>query len=193
MKINTKKLLQKYNERKQNARKLLIKKIGENMKINTKNQEVEQISASKFKGQYTCGHEGIITGIYGKTNERMGKAEYIFSTNQCPECQKKAQEAHIEKKAKEAKEASENMPKLKGSEKQVKWANQIRLEKIKEIKEDMKINLTDMTEENLNWMIQNITSASWYIDVRGKDADEIDRKVQQVKENPAKYKRQYSR
>ena len=85
---------------------------------------------SWYEGIYSCGHEGRIN-IIGPTKDRQRKADWYFS-NVCPECYKKYLKEERENKNKEAAEKSAEMelPKLIGTEKQVAWANSIRIEKI---------------------------------------------------------------
>lgn len=85
---------------------------------------------AQYDGVYSCGHEGRVN-IIGPMKNREWKRERIFS-GLCPECRKKAQEEEREKKDCEAAMLSKEMelPILSGTEKQVKWANTLRIEAI---------------------------------------------------------------
>lgn len=83
-----------------------------------------------YYGTYSCGHEGR-TNIVGPTKDRERKAEWHFS-GLCPECYKKKQEEERNYANKEAAEKSAEMelPELTGTEKQVAWANTLRIKAI---------------------------------------------------------------
>lgn len=76
---------------------------------------------------YACGHEGR-ENVTGKTEERMQRLDEIFA-GLCPECRiKQKDEEHAKANAEAEKKAAENnLPKLSGSEKQIAWANTIRM------------------------------------------------------------------
>ena len=86
-----------------------------------------------FYGTYCCGHEGR-TDIVGPTKDRERKADWHFS-GLCPECYKKHLIEEKERKNKEAAEKSAEMelPELTGTEKQIAWANTIRLKQINDV------------------------------------------------------------
>lgn len=138
---------------------------------------------SWYYGTYSCGHEGRV-GINGPTKDRQRKADLRFS-GLCPECYKKEQE---EKRAKENAEAAEKsaemeLPELTGTEKQVSWANNIRLKIIENLTEYLnklekymvKNGLefapnTEITIEELHnafdWFMISKTEARYWIDIR---------------------------
>jgi len=86
-----------------------------------------------YYGTFSCGHEGRVD-IIGPTKDRQWKADRKFE-GLCPECYEKKKEEERLKKNKEAAKESEEMelPKLIGSEKQVAWANTLRLDFIKKL------------------------------------------------------------
>lgn len=83
-----------------------------------------------YYGTYSCGHEGRID-IVGPTKDRQRKADWKFS-GLCPECYQKYLEEERDRKNQEAAEKSAEMelPELTGTEKQVAWANTIRIKKV---------------------------------------------------------------
>lgn len=83
---------------------------------------------SWYEGKYSCGHEGRVN-IIGPTKDRQRKADWHFS-GMCPECYKKQLEEERAAANKEAAEKSAEMelPELNGTEKQVAWANVLRLD-----------------------------------------------------------------
>ena len=129
------------------------------------------------KVTYSCGHEGKIE-VYGKADKR----NYVISMKErdlCPECYKKEQQ---EKTSKETKETG--FPDLNGSEKQISWANQIRLNASKDLSDTEKnarqlkllklvkrvpaeTTIEEIEKEIKNYFETTIESKE-YIDNRGK-------------------------
>ena len=126
---------------------------------------------------YSCGHEGKIE-VYGKADKR----NYVVSMKErdlCPDCYKKQQQEITIKETKES-----GFPELNGSEKQISWANQIRIKASKELS-DAERNARQLkllklikrvpeetTNEEIEKKIKNYfettTEAKEYIDNRGK-------------------------
>lgn len=82
---------------------------------------------SKYYGSFICGHTGEVN-IIGPVTDRERKRIRYFS-KVCPECYKTQK---YEKRKSEIEKALElagewEFPPLKGSEKQIAWANQIRI------------------------------------------------------------------
>ena len=88
-----------------------------------------------YDGTYSCGHEGTVN-ITGPSKDRQRKADYIFS-GLCPECYKKQLEKEKEEKDIEAARKAKEMdlPELSGTEKQVAWANTLRMSQIEKLNE----------------------------------------------------------
>ncbi len=86
-----------------------------------------------YYGTYSCGHEGR-TNIVGPEKNRQQKADWIFS-RLCPECHKKEKQAELQRRMIDAEEKSKNMdlPTLTGTEKQIAWANTLRVKIIEKI------------------------------------------------------------
>lgn len=86
-----------------------------------------------YYGTYSCGHEGR-TNIVGPTKDRERKAEWHFS-GMCPECYKKQMEEKRAAVNKEAAKKSEEMEisTLKGTERQVAWANTLRMDFLEKV------------------------------------------------------------
>lgn len=79
---------------------------------------------AKYDITYSCRHNGTVD-LVGKHTDREQKIAWYEQTAVCPECYKAQQ-----LKAAEAKTASLGLPELDGSEKQVAWANTLRLRMI---------------------------------------------------------------
>lgn len=86
-----------------------------------------------YDGTYSCGHKGRVN-ISGPTKDRQRKADWHFS-GLCPECyEKKIIEDREKENEKAAISAVEmELPVLTGTEKQVAWANTIRVSRIEDI------------------------------------------------------------
>lgn len=74
---------------------------------------------------YSCGHTDRVQ-MYGKMSDRENKKGWMERSGDCPECYK-ASLAQIAKK--QSEEAG--LVDLQGSEKQVAWANKIRIDALK--------------------------------------------------------------
>lgn len=139
-----------------------------------------------YSGVYSCGHEGRVN-IIGPTKDRDRKAEWHFS-GLCPECYKKKQEEKREAANKEAAEKSVEMelPDLSGTEKQVAWANTLRIKVIDDLnsrcdKVEKKLNERGVDTisgegigmkeiaDALQWFINHHVDAKYWIDARGTD------------------------
>ena len=110
---------------------------------------------AKYEGTYACGHDGVVN-VIGKMRDRQRKIDYAFS-HLCPKCAKKEREKQIAEENKNSEVLSKEygFPELAGSEKQVAWANTIRLDFYNEYEDYL------ATQE----MIENETAASFWLDL----------------------------
>lgn len=123
----------------------------------------------KYKANYSCGHSGEVT-LYGKIDERFAILERM-KTELCPECSDKlAEDKCIEM------EGEYNLPGLTGSEKQIKWARQIRRNIVCDMVKE------NMSNEEFKSVVRH-TTASWWIDNRNMDCDFLAKKSIEEKEN----------
>ena len=81
------------------------------------------------KVTFGCGHEGYI--YYMNSKQRSEKEEWA-KTEDCPKCCKASRRAENLKKAEQAKKEV-GLPDLTGSEAQIKWAETIRADALKQI------------------------------------------------------------
>lgn len=90
-----------------------------------------------YDGTFSCGHEGRVN-IIGPSKDRQRKADYRFS-GVCEECYKKQLEEKREQANQQALETSKEMelPELQGTEKQVAWANTLRLTMIEDLNKEI--------------------------------------------------------
>jgi hypothetical protein len=133
-----------------------------------------------YSGTFSCGHEGRVD-IIGPSKDREWKRERAFS-GMCPECYRRFKEeqkaAANEKAAEESKEMS--LPELTGTEKQVTWANTIRVEFINKIHDVIEESCFDNFDEEeqraeyranrtapIDYLIKRHTDARFWIDNRG--------------------------
>lgn len=111
---------------------------------------------AKYTITYKCGHQEEVQ-LYGKESEREKKIAY-YSTIDCPHCR-------AEQARKEAEEFG--LPQLKGSMKQIGWADDIRrlaksnVEKMYELPTLKK----EVAEKAVEWLYSHI-DAAWWIDNR---------------------------
>lgn len=137
------------------------------------------------EGTYACGHKGRVQ-IYGPVKNRDWKEKREFA-KLCPDCWKKKADEENQKAAEAAKEMG--LPELKGTEKQVAWANSIRLEIINEKYNELLQYLLDSRNQDLhdkiregmeqirNYIIQK-TDAEYFIDRRGYSFNEFIREFE---------------
>lgn len=122
-----------------------------------------------------CGKKFDVQ-LYGKIKYREWKVEHGYWL--CEDCKAKKREEAVKIAAEKSQELQ--LPELTGSEKQVKWALQIRLQAIKELKKQIeaqkaleRINPEGKPEREEFLMklgfediLKNETKASWWIDNR---------------------------
>jgi hypothetical protein len=118
-----------------------------------------------YYGTYTCGHEGR-TNIVGPTKNRQWISDRHFE-NVCEECYKLKLEEENKKSMEKANEME--LPELIGTEKQIAWANTIRIKMLKDF-EDMtskvKDEMKDFYKDMINYVATTKIKASWFIDER---------------------------
>lgn len=138
-----------------------------------------------YYGTYSCGHEGR-TNVVGPTKDRGRKVEWHFS-GLCPECYKKKQEEKRDAENKEAAEKSAEMelPELSGTEKQVAWANTLRVKVVDSL--NLRCNKIEAAlkekgldtipgeeigmkeiHDSMQHFIKSHTDARYWIDMRGE-------------------------
>lgn len=109
----------------------------------------------KYEVTYKCGHVGEVE-LFGKNADRERKLAYL-ATLECPECEHK----HAEETAKE-----NGLVELQGSEKQIGWAESVRIEKIANAEKELEVCKDKaMVAKFMAWLkAQNV--AGWWIDHR---------------------------
>ncbi len=138
---------------------------------------------AKYEGTYSCGHEGTVN-IIGPQKDRQWKIDRHFD-GLCPECHKKERQREKEEAEKVAAEKTVEMdlPALTGTEKQVAWANTIRIDLIESFMKMIENNkniymycnsnderIPNVTKEELidliDYIAKEYTSAKFWIDSR---------------------------
>jgi len=123
-----------------------------------------------YCGTYTCGHEGR-TNVIGPTKNRQWKIDRHFD-DICPDCKEVKRMEENEKSAKLAIEME--LPELTGTEKQVAWANTIRVKATGkfdfEVEDEKNEDKKRLLGEAFQFILQNRTKASWWIDTRSDGA-----------------------
>lgn len=139
---------------------------------------------AKYSGIYSCGHEGVVN-IIGRHKDREWKKERVFS-NMCPDCYKKYLEKQIKEANQKALEETKEMelPELEGTEKQIAWANTLRIDFIKKVtdyadEKDLQHKGESKKAERYRVTLDYILSlkeaqkASYWIDLRYRTFTEI--------------------
>lgn len=118
-----------------------------------------------YNGKYSCGHEGRVN-IVGPTKDRQWKVDRHFE-KMCPACWEKHLKEEREKERAKAAELADEMelPELHGSEKQVAWANTIRVKLIENLDERAK---NDNLDGLIDWIIKVKIAANFWIDNRNE-------------------------
>lgn len=145
---------------------------------------------AKYDVTYSCGHSGEVQ-LFGPGKERERKLEWYHNSADCPDCYRKLIEENRQRLNQEAKETAESkgLPKLTGSEKQVAWAEKIRIGHINKIDEflnkkqpgstfntdeyQMYVKPIDDIMLDVRTKLLEKQSASWWIDRRDKPFDVI--------------------
>lgn len=102
----------------------------------------------------SCGHTDRVA-LYGKTSEREYRIKQL-ETEPCTKCRE------AERAERNAKEAAEFTTQLKGSEKQVAWALDIRSNAMQMLKKACKPEVMPEVTKT----VESISSAAWWIDNR---------------------------
>lgn len=129
---------------------------------------------AKYDVTYRCGHTGVVN-LTGKIKDREWKLDRE-AMKLCPDCWKVEQgRLHAEENARSAEKCKEEgLPELMGTQKQIAWANTIRLNLINQIEKTI-ANLLERAKEKEEFKknatialksIKRKTSASWWIDHR---------------------------
>lgn len=118
-----------------------------------------------------CGKEIVLTKKFFKREDANNWEEYMKESNDfiCYEC-KKADEKEKMRQAMEEMEKDLELPKLEGSEKQVRWARELRYKFLR----DLKTYRNEMVSlEDINSMVQ----AKFWIDHRNEGTYDIARNI----------------
>jgi len=147
-----------------------------------------EIKMAGYSGTFSCGHEGKVH-VTGPMKNRQWIVDRKFE-GLCPECyEKHLEEERIKANEVAAEKAKEmELPELQGTEKQVAWANTLRQKMIDKINEGIKLHedikkpkIAENYRIALDYMINNKTTAKYYIDNRGESI--LDLSKQLYKEN----------
>lgn len=122
-----------------------------------------------YYGTFSCGHEGRID-IIGPGKDREWKKERAFN-GLCPECYRKKSQEEMHQANIEAAEKSFEMefPQLTGSEKQVSWANTLRLK------------VFEKYEEQVSEFDKRIDKSKKYLEKLEKEGNPSDKRLEDVK------------
>jgi hypothetical protein len=123
---------------------------------------------AKLTVEYRCGHEIQEVWFGGKYSEQL---EYAKDHLDCPDCYRAAQTAATQQNSDRM-----GLPALSGSEKQVKWANDIRFTILDDLKDIMHPE-QDPRHEKLWAALLGKTEARWWIDRRDDSWKDVSMEV----------------
>lgn len=146
--------------------------------IKVREEETKMAKAVATCKCATCGSE--FEKITIKRNRREADSWETWAASyydECDECRQKRLAAEREEESRKAAEdaAELNLPKLEGSEKQIAWAERIRMEFIQSADKEIQATaerpqssrmLVSELESFKEWILRK-TEASWWIDKRG--------------------------
>lgn len=113
---------------------------------------------AKHYGTFDCGCDGVIS-LYGNKKDRVSQEEYIFSST-CYACQR------AEENEKNLKLSEDNeFPILEGTEKQVAWANTLRMDVFNKINSFVDSISVDNVDKKLEYFGAQGIKFNWYKDV----------------------------
>jgi len=126
---------------------------------------------AKYDIKGSCGHY-FTKNLTGHQSSRESYIEWATDRLECPDCYK----VRLEKERKEASElaaqqaASENLPTLTGSEKQIRWAESIRIKKLESLRKIAGENAdNEEMVEKIKFFVERVktkTEAKWFIDIK---------------------------
>lgn len=133
--------------------------------------------ATKYKIKFTCGHIETKDLTSAPAGKRAGKATWMGKNFTCSKCFKAAGQAELAKDnaqvlaEAEVFENENDLPELTGSEKQLRWATQVRYENLAAGIE----HLGEGSPESAEVLVaaRTITRAGWWIDYKDMDPDEV--------------------
>lgn len=127
--------------------------------------------------EYSCGHSET-KQLYGKHDTRHSYLAWAKTCGHCPACRAQNDELYCA-----GVEAEHNLPPLTGSEKQVKWARDIRAQKVAKLAASMAERAEKWSPENVAELtartevmfaaLAATTEARYWIDARNLTADVI--------------------
>ncbi len=122
---------------------------------------------AKYEINHKCGHANTVQ-ICGPVKDRDRKEAWLASQD-CPDCLNAARTAEhdAENKASAVANAEAGLPDLEGSEKQIAWAETIRVE-ILDSAAKRTPPKADLWAAFVAWL-KGQTAASWWIDRRDRD------------------------
>lgn len=146
-----------------------------------------------YYGKFSCGCEGRVN-VIGPMKNRQYIADRKFE-GLCPECYQSKLERDKERDNTIAleKAAEMGLPELKGTEKQVPWANTLRHRLIQEFQELEYKDRKDRKDREeltiiLDYILREKKTAQWYIDNRYTDIFTIINKIKPMAMKPEEEK-----
>ena len=124
---------------------------------------------AKYEIKGICGHY-FTKELFGKEIKRQSYIEWATGRLECPDCYKLGLEKEKKEKYDKSREQAvlENLPILEGSEKQIQWAESIRILKLNSLRE-VAGKCLDNTEiidyiSKVVTVVKSKKEAKWFID-----------------------------
>ena len=120
---------------------------------------------AKYQVTFSCGHTSEIQ-LFGKHADRYRKIEWFEKEGLCPACYAAEKARKLQDKA----AVFGQLPDLVGTDKQVDWAEDIRIKALADIAEFFAGRAdSDKALDYLRRGLQHLTKAAWWIDHRDLD------------------------
>ncbi|MFD1674305.1 hypothetical protein [Alicyclobacillus fodiniaquatilis] len=118
---------------------------------------------AKYYPTFSCWHQDEVV-LFGPEKERDRKLQWFRESGLCPQCYKAKQVAEVER-------GSEGLPPLSETDKQIQWAEKIRVDVIGYVKNKIsKASNTEAQKEGFTKIFLELcdskTEAKWWIDNR---------------------------
>ena len=117
----------------------------------------------KYDVIFKCGHAGVLDLVGKSTEWRLEQAQY----NLCPDCYRAMKQKEMEEEL-----AKYNLPELSGTERQIKWATEIRFKFASEANRNLNGEYKDNTEfigkytKTYKSIVDVQTTSKWWIEHR---------------------------
>lgn len=124
------------------------------------------INLAKYDVTYSCGHSEEVQ-LVGPMQKRETKLNWYRTEAVCPACYRAQRQAELQQ---EIETIRGDYAELHGSEKQIAWASEIRLEFVKDldglVKKNTPVQDQDIIRRILRTIVNSHPESKWWIDNR---------------------------